>query len=102
MISIRKERIARRIRTIKRTAALRGDFPISFRINRNDYVEGGLTLEETPRIATMLENEGVSVLHVSGSVHESILQKKCKMASLRPMCVRRGYFVHFAEGIKKP
>jgi 2,4-dienoyl-CoA reductase-like NADH-dependent reductase (Old Yellow Enzyme family)/NADH dehydrogenase FAD-containing subunit len=78
-----------------------GDFPISFRINGDDYVEGGLTLEETPLIAFMLENEGANVIHVSGSMHESILQKSCKMASVQPICVPRGCFVHLAEGIKK-
>ncbi len=49
----------------------------------------------------MLENEGASVIHVSGSMHESILQKSRKMASVQPICVPRGCFVHLAEGIKK-
>ncbi|MCK5551933.1 MAG: FAD-dependent oxidoreductase [Deltaproteobacteria bacterium] len=77
------------------------DFPVSFRINGDDYIEGGLTLDETPAIARMLENEGASVIHVSGSIYESIFYNNPKMFQIQPMCIPRGCFVHLGEGIKK-
>lgn len=77
------------------------DFPVSFRINGEDYVEGGLKLKETKLIARMLEKEGASVLHVSGSMAESILSDPTKMCSVQPMCVPRGCFVRLAQGIKQ-
>lgn len=76
-------------------------FPVSFRINGDDYVEGGLTLKETKTIAQMLEKEGVSVIHVAGSIYESIFYNSPKMFQIQPMCVPRGCFVHLAEGIKR-
>jgi 2,4-dienoyl-CoA reductase-like NADH-dependent reductase (Old Yellow Enzyme family) len=57
--------------------------------------------EESKLMAQMLEKEGASVLHVSGSMAESILNNHSKMCSVQPMCVPRGCFVHLAEGIKK-
>lgn len=77
------------------------DFPVSFRINGDDYVEGGLTLDETMVIARMLENEGASVIHVTGSIYESIFYNNPKMFQIQPMCVPRGCFAHLGEGIKK-
>jgi 2,4-dienoyl-CoA reductase-like NADH-dependent reductase (Old Yellow Enzyme family)/thioredoxin reductase len=77
------------------------DFPVSFRINGDDYVEGGLTLESTMAIAKMLEDEGASVIHVTGSINESIFYNSPKMYYIQPMSVPKGCYVHLAEGIKK-
>jgi 2,4-dienoyl-CoA reductase-like NADH-dependent reductase (Old Yellow Enzyme family)/thioredoxin reductase len=77
------------------------DFPIGFRINGDDYVEGGLTLEDTTVIAGMLEREGASTIHVSGGMYESILSEDRKMSMVQPMCVPQGCFVHLAEEVKR-
>lgn len=77
------------------------DFPVSFRINGDDYVEGGLTIDETKVAAQMLEEEGASVIHVSGSIYESIFYNSPKMFQIQPMCVPRGCFAHLGEEIKK-
>jgi len=70
------------------------DFPISCRLSGDEYVEGGLRIEETKQIAQILEKEGADVLHVSA----------CNAASgylnHPPYYVEEGVFVHLAEAIK--
>ena len=49
------------------------DFPIVVRMNAQDYVEGGLTIEDAEVIAPILEGIGVSALSVtSGTMCESM------------------------------
>ncbi|MFQ6078179.1 MAG: FAD-dependent oxidoreductase [Thermodesulfobacteriota bacterium] len=70
------------------------DFPISCRLSGDEYIEGGLRIEETKQIAQILEREGADVLHVSA----------CNAASgylnHPPYYVEEGVFAHLAEGIK--
>jgi len=40
-------------------------FPIVCRLSADEYVEGGLRIEETARIAQLLEKDGADALHVS-------------------------------------
>ncbi|MDH5663103.1 MAG: NADH:flavin oxidoreductase, partial [Candidatus Bathyarchaeota archaeon] len=72
------------------------DYPILCRINGDDYIEGGLILEETKKIAQMLEAAGVDVLHVSGGIYDSPVP-----VTSGPMALPRGHMVHLAAGIKK-
>jgi 2,4-dienoyl-CoA reductase-like NADH-dependent reductase (Old Yellow Enzyme family)/thioredoxin reductase len=72
------------------------DYPILCRINGDDYIEGGLTLEETKRIAQMLEAAGVDALHISGGIYDSPVP-----VTTGPMALPRGNMVHLAAGIKK-
>jgi len=44
------------------------DFPLSCRINGQDYQEGGLTLDDARQIARALAKEGIQFLDVSGGV----------------------------------
>lgn len=46
-------------------------FPVSVRMNGADHVEGGLTIEDTVKIAKKLEEAGVDVLNVSSGTYES-------------------------------
>ena len=49
------------------------DFPIVVRLNANDYVEGGLTIEDAVEIARILKTLGVNALSVtSGTMCESV------------------------------
>jgi 2,4-dienoyl-CoA reductase-like NADH-dependent reductase (Old Yellow Enzyme family)/thioredoxin reductase len=70
------------------------DFPIICRLSADEYVDGGLRIEETKQIARMLEREGADALHVSA----------CNAASRHvmhaPYYVEEGVFVHLAEAIK--
>jgi 2,4-dienoyl-CoA reductase-like NADH-dependent reductase (Old Yellow Enzyme family)/thioredoxin reductase len=72
------------------------DYPILCRINGDDYIEGGLALEETKEIAQMLEAAGVDALHISGGIYDSPVP-----VTTGPMAVPRGHMVHLAAGIKK-
>jgi 2,4-dienoyl-CoA reductase-like NADH-dependent reductase (Old Yellow Enzyme family)/thioredoxin reductase len=73
-------------------------FPIIFRLSGDEYVEGGLSIEDTKVIAQRLEKTGVDALHVSAGVYESTIKKG---VIIQPMALPRGCLVHLAEGIKK-
>jgi 2,4-dienoyl-CoA reductase-like NADH-dependent reductase (Old Yellow Enzyme family)/NADPH-dependent 2,4-dienoyl-CoA reductase/sulfur reductase-like enzyme len=47
------------------------DFPIIFRISADEYVDGGLTLEDNKLIAQRLELAGVDAFNVSAGIYES-------------------------------
>ena len=53
--------------------AVGADYPIIFRMNANEGVEGGITPEEGRDFAAALEQAGVDALHVSGGVYGSPL-----------------------------
>ncbi|MDH5419214.1 MAG: FAD-dependent oxidoreductase [Candidatus Bathyarchaeota archaeon] len=72
------------------------NYPILCRINGEDYIEGGLTLEETKEIAQMLQAAGVDALHISGGIYDSPVP-----VGTAPMALPRGHMVHLAAGIKQ-
>jgi 2,4-dienoyl-CoA reductase-like NADH-dependent reductase (Old Yellow Enzyme family)/thioredoxin reductase len=47
------------------------DFPIIFRLSADEFVEGGLTLEDNKLIAQRLEAAGVDAINVSAGIYES-------------------------------
>ncbi len=51
------------IRAIKREAG--ADYPVIFRISAKEMIPGGRELEESMRIAPLLEAAGADALHVS-------------------------------------
>jgi len=70
------------------------DFPIICRLSGDEYVDGGLKIEETKQIAKILEKEGADALHVSAcNVVSGYLNQP-------PYYVEEGVFVHLAEAIK--
>jgi 2,4-dienoyl-CoA reductase-like NADH-dependent reductase (Old Yellow Enzyme family)/thioredoxin reductase len=70
------------------------DFPIICRLSGDEYVDGGLNIEETRQIAKLLEKNGADGLHVSA----------CNAASgylnHPTYYVEEGIFVHLAQAIK--
>lgn len=70
------------------------DFPIICRLSGDEYVEGGLKIEETKQIAGFLAKAGADALHISA----------CNAASSYlnhpPYYVAEGVFGHLAEGVK--
>jgi 2,4-dienoyl-CoA reductase-like NADH-dependent reductase (Old Yellow Enzyme family)/thioredoxin reductase len=70
-------------------------FTVGYRMSADEYVPGGLTLEETSRFAKMLEGDGVDYIHVSGAIEESAHH------TIPPMYIEKAHLVHLAEGIKK-
>lgn len=70
------------------------DFTIVCRLSADEYVEGGLTLEETKEIAKALERNGADGLHISACVAAS------GYLNHPPYYADEGVFVHLAQGIK--
>ncbi len=70
------------------------DFPIICRVSADEYVDGGLRIEETKQIAQILEKGGADAVHVSA----------CNAASAHlnqpTYYAEEGVFVHLAEAIK--
>ncbi|MFQ6067159.1 MAG: tRNA-dihydrouridine synthase, partial [bacterium] len=71
------------------------EFPVIYRINGDECVEGGLTLEVTKRIAKRLQEAGADAFHVTAGVGES------NYNSVQPMAMPRGCKAHLAAGVKE-
>jgi len=71
------------------------NFPVGIRINGNDYIDNGFTLDESIELAKILEKAGAAYLHVSAGVYGS------KELTIPSMYVKHGCFVHLAEAVKK-
>ncbi len=71
------------------------DFPVGIRINGNDYIKNGWTLEEALKLAVILEQQGADYLHISAGVYGST------ELTIPSMYVKHGCFVHLAEAVKK-
>ena len=81
---------------IKKVRDKVGDgFTVGYRMSGDEYVPGGLTLEETSRFAGMLEAAGVDYIHVSAGIYES------GHHIVPPLYLEKAHLVHLAEGIKK-
>ena len=48
-----------------------GDFPIGYRMSAEEYLEGGLTIEDTAGFAQLLADAGIDLIDVSGGIYES-------------------------------
>jgi 2,4-dienoyl-CoA reductase-like NADH-dependent reductase (Old Yellow Enzyme family)/thioredoxin reductase len=70
-------------------------YPIGVRINGEDYVEGGWTLEDAKRLAPILEGLGIDWLHVSAGVYGSM------PVTIPSMYSDHACFVHLAEEVKR-
>ncbi|HOU12848.1 MAG TPA: NADPH dehydrogenase NamA [Anaerolineae bacterium] len=67
------------------------DKPIFVRLSAVDWVEGGLTLDDTVVIARALREHGVALVHCSGG----------GMAGARPPAAGPGYMIPFAERVRR-
>jgi len=76
-------------------AAVGDDYPILFRLSADEFVKGGITLEESRKIAQRLEEAGVDALDVSAGIYESLV------TILEPMSYREGWRVYLAREIKE-
>lgn len=52
-------------------AELGADFPIGYRLTADEYIEGGLGIEESAEFAAMLAEASVDLIDVSGGFYES-------------------------------
>lgn len=66
-------------------------YPLLYRLGAADRLAGGLTLEDSGKIASGLVQAGVDIMDVSGGLGGS-----------RPSDMRgEGYYAHLAEGVKR-
>ncbi|MFC1963009.1 FAD-dependent oxidoreductase [Chloroflexota bacterium] len=70
------------------------DFSILTRISGADFMEGGHTLEDTKKVAPILEQAGVCALIMNTGWHEASVPTF-------HACVPRGHWVYLAEEIKQ-
>ena len=66
------------------------DYPVGARINGEDYIDGGWSLQDTTRLVPMLEQAGLDYLHVSAGVYGS------RQLTIPSMYVPQGCFAHLA------
>jgi 2,4-dienoyl-CoA reductase-like NADH-dependent reductase (Old Yellow Enzyme family)/NADPH-dependent 2,4-dienoyl-CoA reductase/sulfur reductase-like enzyme len=82
--------VVRRIRT-----SLGDQFTVLFRMSADEYLPGGITLNEATVIAPMLQEAGVNCIDVTAGTQES-LDMFVQPSSLPPGCL-----VHLGSAIKK-
>ncbi|SHF93053.1 2,4-dienoyl-CoA reductase [Caldanaerobius fijiensis DSM 17918] len=71
------------------------DFPVIYRMSAEEYVTGGLTIEDTKIFAQKLVEARIDALHISGGVYESAAM------IIQPAAIPQGCFVENAAAIKK-
>lgn len=71
------------------------DFPLCLRYSADEFVPGGLNMDDGKEIARMAEAAGIDVLHVSAGIYESMPRL------LEPMRFEEGWRVYLAQEIKK-
>ena len=52
-------------------SALGKSYPILIKLNSEDFIEGGLTVDESAEIAKALSQEGIDAIEISGGMGES-------------------------------
>lgn len=82
--------VVRRVRE-----AVGKEFPISFRMSGDEYVPGGISLEEAKLTAKELEKAGVDLLHVSAGTRVT------NEVQIIPVFLPKGYNLHLAQGVKE-
>ncbi len=81
------------LRGIKREVG--SSFPVVFRMSADEFVEGGVHLDEAKQMARLLQDAGADALDVSSGVYASM------PTILETMGYPEGWRVYLAENIKK-
>jgi 2,4-dienoyl-CoA reductase-like NADH-dependent reductase (Old Yellow Enzyme family)/thioredoxin reductase len=92
------------VRSVRRAVGV--DFPIFFRMNGEDFLPGGFTVEDARVTAPILEAAGADVISIGGGVgimaHDlSLGDNKSYGQMVMPMYIPRGCRVEIAAEIKK-
>ncbi|MFC1861519.1 FAD-dependent oxidoreductase, partial [Chloroflexota bacterium] len=93
------------LRILKRIREKVGQqYPVFAKICGSEFFKGGITLKDSQKFASVLEETGISAIEVSAgykaSSEEGFFNSIVAVANL-PMAQPRGYFVHLAEGVKE-
>ena len=71
------------------------DYLVGYRISGEEFIDGGLTLDESKAFAKRLEERGIDYLHVSAGIGET------GQHFILPMYFPKGNLLPLAEGIKR-
>lgn len=71
------------------------DFPLIYRMSVNEFVEGGLTTEDSKVISMLLENAGIDLIHASNGVYAST------ETIIPPTAVGHAWSANISEELKK-
>jgi len=71
------------------------DYPLLFRISADEFVDGGRDLDESKKVARILEESGVDALDVSAGTYDSLTKM------VEPMSYPEAWKIYLAESIKK-
>jgi 2,4-dienoyl-CoA reductase-like NADH-dependent reductase (Old Yellow Enzyme family)/thioredoxin reductase len=83
------------VEIIKSIRSKVGDFPIIFRFSADEYLKGGLTLEDSKIIAQIIEKAGADAIYLGAGTYGS------SDAIFPPSWAPKGLYVHLSEGIKQ-
>ncbi len=70
------------------------DYPIGIKINSADFQRGGFTEEESMRVITMLSEEGIDLIEISGGTYEQPAMMQSKKQST---IEREAFFLDYVE-----
>lgn len=70
------------------------DFPISVRMDGDEFVEGGLTLPKAVEVAKYLENIGIDSINISSGTYDS------GVTIIEPISYPQGWKKHLSQAIK--
>jgi 2,4-dienoyl-CoA reductase-like NADH-dependent reductase (Old Yellow Enzyme family) len=76
-------------------SAVGDDFPVGYRLSGSEFLEGGITIEESLATVAMLEEEGADYVHVSGGTYEAVHM------TVAPQWVGPGQLEEQAAAIKR-
>ncbi len=71
------------------------DFPLIYRMSVNEYVEGGLTTQDSKVIAMLLEDAGINLIHASNGVYAT------SETIIPPTAVGHAWSAGISEELKK-
>jgi 2,4-dienoyl-CoA reductase-like NADH-dependent reductase (Old Yellow Enzyme family) len=80
-------------------AAVGADFPVLIKLNSQDFLEGGLSLEDSLKVGHWLEKDGIDAIELSGGTVRSGKQSPSRMGILQEE--KEAYFSEAAQAFKK-
>jgi 2,4-dienoyl-CoA reductase-like NADH-dependent reductase (Old Yellow Enzyme family) len=81
-------------------------FPVLIKLNSEDFIDGGLTVEEMLRVARLLEAAGIDGIELSGGTTDAVSQfkpvRRGKLRSEENEVFYRGAAARYKESVKVP
>lgn len=71
------------------------DYPVTIRLSGTDYEPDGFPIEDTIKLAEVLEKDGIDAFHISGGDHHTMIHQ------VTPMAIEPCHNAWAAEAVKK-